>query len=444
MYRITRQGVNYLIVYLFLYSLAFCASIAAAFYPLERFIVPQFHVVYITCIFLCYLFSGYMLFTLSKIRPRPSYAIVGGAQLFIGLACILYVCFSLGAYYNFIKITIEFEWLWVCDRIMYPFMLILALRVENKTPNWLMNNFNRKAKFILLALIFIPALVWILSYHYNTFATWLLTIEQAYSHQFYFLLSLVYLAISLYIVVWMEKGTQLYMFLALSTLFASMGIVISPSFYAVNYWTWYLSRFFDVAGALCLPLYITKQAVMIFEDMHHRNQVLVVENETDPMTNLLNKQAFYHKANIILSQMRHGSAPLSILVLDIDHFKQFNDTFGHLSGDECIRQVASIINGNTRSGVDLCARFGGEEFLALLPNAGGDIAQRISTGILNGMMRVHSENSDELWQVSISIGALTVNSLGDETLLSLIEQADQLLYQAKESGRRRVVSLVKV
>ena len=129
------------------------------------------------------------------------------------------------------------------------------------------------------------------------------------------------------------------------------------------------------------------------------------------------------------------SHPLAVLMMDLDHFKQVNDTHGHLVGSHCLSEVGRLIRETTRS-VDVNGRYGGEEFISYLPETGFDeamiVAERIREAIGSRWMRYH----DTLYQVRISIGVAYFPAHG-RTLEALIHAADLALYRAKSRGRNR-------
>ena len=134
--------------------------------------------------------------------------------------------------------------------------------------------------------------------------------------------------------------------------------------------------------------------------------------------------------------------PLSILMMDIDHFKEFNDTYGHGSGDECLHKVAGAISGSLRRAGDFAARYGGEEFAALLPytevNEGLDIAEKIRQAVAD--LDVRHEQSPIAGYVTISIGLTEIHAREDLSIFQAVQRADQALYKAKQEGKNRVAA----
>jgi diguanylate cyclase len=131
--------------------------------------------------------------------------------------------------------------------------------------------------------------------------------------------------------------------------------------------------------------------------------------------------------------------PLSLLLTDIDHFKAFNDSFGHLTGDQVLRLVAMSVKHNVK-GKDTAARYGGEEFAVVLPNTNLRSVTTVADHIRRVVMAkelMKRSTGEQLGRVTISIGVATLRK--DDTAQSLIERADACLYAAKRNGRNRVM-----
>ncbi|MDB5452861.1 MAG: hypothetical protein JWO33_1439 [Caulobacteraceae bacterium] len=159
---------------------------------------------------------------------------------------------------------------------------------------------------------------------------------------------------------------------------------------------------------------------------------------TDALTNLANRKAFDEEAERALSDSDVDGQMLTLAVIDIDHFKNFNDTWGHQTGDQVIRFVASVI-GRTAAPPRFAARYGGEEFAMIFPGESGAQAgaalEEIREEISSRMLKRRSTNED-LGTISVSAGL--AQRIKGETLDSLIERADGALYHAKRNGRNRV------
>lgn len=166
----------------------------------------------------------------------------------------------------------------------------------------------------------------------------------------------------------------------------------------------------------------------------------------DALTGLLNRRECMHRVHLELARARRDGTPVSLLIIDLDHFKDVNDRFGHPAGDAVLRHIASLMAQSVRS-TDLLARWGGEEFVVLLPNTDAPRAL-----ILADKLRLKLAATPTLWQqdghnvaipLSASIGLSSLHPDNTEavaaTMDTLLSHADQALYAAKRAGRNRVV-----
>jgi diguanylate cyclase len=161
------------------------------------------------------------------------------------------------------------------------------------------------------------------------------------------------------------------------------------------------------------------------------------EAYTDALTGLFNRKALTCKLDQLVEVTTN---PLSVLMLDIDHFKRFNDNYGHLIGDEVIRRVAATLKQYADTDT-IAARYGGEEFTLVLPNTGIEQAMQIAKAIhtaVAGLVLVKRKTQERLPGITISVGAACMKQ--GEQRDDLLERADQALYLAKCSGRNRVIS----
>ncbi|XZE53404.1 diguanylate cyclase [Planctomycetaceae bacterium SH139] len=157
----------------------------------------------------------------------------------------------------------------------------------------------------------------------------------------------------------------------------------------------------------------------------------------DALTGTFNKRYLLDAMNRELSRAMRQQAPLSLMMLDIDHFKQTNDTHGHLAGDEVLREFATRIMSALRED-DMLARFGGEEFCILLCGTDQSEALEIAERCRLALVTQPFATSVGPLAISASFGVACLDHALEPSAVELIEQADQLLYRAKESGRNRV------
>ncbi|TVP87246.1 MAG: GGDEF domain-containing protein [Pseudomonadaceae bacterium] len=163
----------------------------------------------------------------------------------------------------------------------------------------------------------------------------------------------------------------------------------------------------------------------------------------DPLTNLLNRRAFEEAANPLLAAVQRGAPPLSILLLDLDHFKVVNDTHGHKVGDQVLKAFARQLHASARSG-DLACRLGGEEFALLLVDADISQASRVAERLRLAWQQQSLSLGGASVDSSVSIGVSQASGVADESLYTLLDQADRSLYRAKKAGRNQVVAAPEV
>lgn len=170
--------------------------------------------------------------------------------------------------------------------------------------------------------------------------------------------------------------------------------------------------------------------------LQEKNQQLETLAITDGLTGLYNR----NKLNDILAEefarYRRHRRPFAVLLLDIDHFKALNDTYGHLAGDEVLKSVARTLAHSIRS-VDFAARYGGEEFVIVLPETNTDTARDLAQRICSQIQKDRHRFQDQALAVTLSIGVAGIRD-DDKSVDAIIARADAMLYEAKNAGRNRV------
>ncbi len=157
---------------------------------------------------------------------------------------------------------------------------------------------------------------------------------------------------------------------------------------------------------------------------------------TDPLTQLRNRRVIYEHLEREFARARRYDHPLSVFMMDIDHFKSVNDNHGHGVGDEVLRVVARVLRNSTRE-TDIVGRYGGEEFIVLAPETGAEAAMIVGERIRTAI-QAESEAGAGIPTVTISIGVATTQAVEAAHFEDLIHLADQALYSAKRAGRNQV------
>lgn len=160
---------------------------------------------------------------------------------------------------------------------------------------------------------------------------------------------------------------------------------------------------------------------------------------TDALTRLPNRRTFDDRLDAAWDLAEEARQNLSVIMIDVDHFKAFNDHYGHDAGDRCLQSVAQALRSMVHRPHDLVARYGGEEFVVLLPNTDADgcakVAQQLHDAVEN--LRIVHEQSPSSGSVSVSLGGASVIPIQGEAARSIVKAADEALYVAKRAGRNQ-------
>ena len=159
----------------------------------------------------------------------------------------------------------------------------------------------------------------------------------------------------------------------------------------------------------------------------------------DGLTGIANRRMFDLTLHREWVRSKRDRSPLSLIMIDIDYFKQYNDCYGHMQGDECLKEIAKSLSEVPKRAIDLISRYGGEEFVLLLPNTNESQAIHIAEQSLSTVKekKIPHKLSTVSDVVTISAGVSTIIPVGETQSSTLIEAADKLLYEAKKKGRNR-------
>lgn len=186
---------------------------------------------------------------------------------------------------------------------------------------------------------------------------------------------------------------------------------------------------------------IVRARVRTHIQLKHNSDLLEKLALIDALTNLPNRRRFEQILKREWARCRRSQAPISIIILDIDHFKQFNDHYGHPAGDRCLKRVAQALPIPLKRPADSIFRYGGEEFIAVLPETEYNVALNLAEQMRAQVAKLcipHARGSESHPYISISLGVTTNTPSSRSTPQTLVQLADKMLYSAKHAGRNCV------
>jgi diguanylate cyclase (GGDEF)-like protein len=198
----------------------------------------------------------------------------------------------------------------------------------------------------------------------------------------------------------------------------------------------FITKPFDT-HELNLRLRAGKRIIELQEKLISAQELLRAQATHDPLTGLLNRSAILEQLNIELSRSKRESAPLGVILADLDFFKQINDTYGHLTGDAVLQTAAKRMNSSVRP-YDSVGRYGGEEFLIVLPGCDESGVMSVAERLLESISGKTINLPEGKITLSVSLGVATwVPAIGSKPD-TVIRLADEALYSAKAKGRNRI------
>lgn len=196
-----------------------------------------------------------------------------------------------------------------------------------------------------------------------------------------------------------------------------------------------------VSGAICAALYW--EVERSYRRSFLESRIIGELSARDGLTSLMNRRTFDERLLALWKQALREERTLAVLMIDVDHFKHYNDTFGHMAGDVALRSVAQVFQQFARRPLDLAARYGGEEFAIILydpaPDGVAEIMERAVLAVRNMKMPHPTPSNPGAAVLSVSVGACVLVPNPALTVQALVQTADEALYDAKRSGRDRAV-----
>ncbi len=216
---------------------------------------------------------------------------------------------------------------------------------------------------------------------------------------------------------------------------AAIALSMPPEIAAYTMFLLFCANLFAGAGSYALE-HATRLAFL-------DRKLLAEVASHDGLTGLLNRAAFDDQLSRVWDQAARDQQSVAVLMLDIDHFKSFNDRYGHQAGDQALRDVAAAVSRTARRPLDLVARFGGEELIAILPGADRKHAEAVARALVEAVsgLNIPHAASASTGRVTVSVGVAAVDASREASHETAIRLADRALYLAKDQGRDRCVVL---
>jgi len=185
-----------------------------------------------------------------------------------------------------------------------------------------------------------------------------------------------------------------------------------------------------------------QKAIELEKSLKKANLELQRQSNTDGLTGIANKRLFNSYLKQEWSRAMRSKSCLSLLFIDVDYFKLYNDHYGHLKGDRCLKRIAATLQKTSHRSVDMACRYGGEEFAIILPDSGYDGMLHMGRAMVQAIrdIKIPHKHSSVADIVTISIGGVTMIPSNGKTCDIIIQHADKCLYQAKKEGRNRLIT----
>jgi two-component system cell cycle response regulator len=202
----------------------------------------------------------------------------------------------------------------------------------------------------------------------------------------------------------------------------------------------YITKPFD-AGELLARVRVHLKMKTLQDELKQANELLLAISNTDHLTGLHNRRYLEDSLGKEFHRAQRNGCNLALLIMDIDHFKAINDTYGHQQGDSVLYKVASVFHKELRD-YDIAARFGGEEFVAVIPEASLSEAVKVAERIRKSIEKITLDGEIAQAKITVSLGVSAFPAERVDSPAALISEADKALYRAKSNGRNRVETML--
>lgn len=333
-------------------------------------------------------------------------------------------------------------WIWVFWHALFPTFMLLACFAERVIKIEQVD--YKDLKLWLLGLVLVPLCF---SLGLALFATWgshllpALIADNSYTqllHSPYAVLVWGLNALALCVMlVRARRNNVLYIWLSVALLASLIDVTLTLFAGARFSLGWYAARISSSVSSMVLLCALLWEVNRLYISLQRANEQLYQQSVRDTLTGLFNRRYLESQLAVHIDHAKRYNEPLCLLVLDVDHFKAFNDRYGHVIGDQCLIEVAKQLEQGLHRPADFVARFGGEEFVVVLPYTNAEGGFKVAEQLRLHIHDARLEHEGQVLSVTASIGLATLQH-NDDTVQSLLIAADKALYQAKAAGRNCV------
>ncbi|RKE36705.1 diguanylate cyclase [Paraburkholderia sp. BL23I1N1] len=392
--------------------------------------------------------AAFLLGARFTVTPQPMLGALGGAYAFTAITVALQLLMFPGVFTRtglFGAGPHSAAWMWVFWHAGFPLLVILAALTRDRFPSKPIDlpSIDRWTWALIGVPTALAAALGVLAIHANLSAPFQVTSEtNALSGG---LTGLVICSLDvLAIAVVLFKGRlrtvlDLWITLALLASFADASLnLLSMQQFTLG---WYVARVFSMLAPGFLVCVLVWEVTVLYRQLSEAHASLLHTSIRDALTRIYNRSYFDDQFRREFDRAARNGQPLSLVMFDVDNFKDYNDAFGHLRGDACLSAIAKALAGTARRSSDFVARYGGEEFALVLPDTGSqealDIAEQARLAIMDLGLTAPIPGG----RVTVSAGCATNEQNTPGTPNALLQAADAALYDAKRAGRNRVQSV---
>lgn len=408
--------------------------------------IPEILIAYDAGLIMLSLMTAYLLLSQFIVSGTVSVAVLAGAYLTTGLLQIENLLFFPGVFLRQDLFRVDPAspiWVWLICHVIFPGCVCLYAVVDGQKLAVPANRIGAAVAVCTgIAIAVMAAVLWLVTEGLGLLPP--LAVTRTYVDVYAaglgpaaWLLNLAALGL---LVVRLRCRTLVQLWLAVAVLASLLDMTVTlyaPARYSAG---WYLSRVISLLATGVVLAAMLREMTLLYARVAELNDRLEQMAVTDGLTGLANRRHFSAALDREWRRARRERQPISLLMIDVDWFKGYNDHLGHLAGDECLRRVAAAIASCARRPTDVAARYGGEEFAVILPGTDGPGAIVVAHRICAAVTALNIPHPRNGAAVSVSIGVASAQPERDTDEAWLIGSSDAALYRAKSAGRNRAMA----